>query len=313
MRDGDIDGLAESISEVGILQPVVLDNEYRLVAGGRRLAAAKSLKLAAVPCRIIDMDKLHAELAELDENLSRQDYTALERAQALARRKEIYVELHPETKHGGDRKSDGSKNQNDNLSVCFSKEIAEKTGVSERTIERDLEVGEKLDPAAAEAIKDTPVADNRSQLKALADLAPADQRKAAKKIASGKAETVQEATAPKEEKPQKVTDKNGKVVPEHCREVFERASEFDKGLSLCKQLKEIIGKISKDEVIGIHLSAKGIANGALRDVENVRSALKFARPHAVCPYCKGKGCNACFETGWVGMRVYESAPAEKKR
>jgi ParB-like chromosome segregation protein Spo0J len=295
------------------LQPVVLDNDYRLVAGGRRLAAAKHLKLAAVPCRIIDMDKIHAELAELDENLSRQEYTILERAQALARRKEIYVELHPETKHGGDHSKRDSGDQVDNVTTCFSKETAEKTGVSDRTIRRDLEVGEKLDQAAAKTIRDTPVADNRTQLKKLADLPPAEQRKAAKKIASGKAETVQDATALKDEKPKKITDATGKVVPDHCREVFERAGEFDKALSLCKQLKEAIGKLAKDETIGIHLSAKAIATGAIRDVENVRTALKFSRPHAVCPYCKGKGCQACFETGWVGIRVYESAPSEKKR
>jgi len=52
----------------------------------------------------------------------------------IARRKEIYLELHPETKKGGDRKSEDakSKRQNDALK-SFASDTAAKTGKSKRT------------------------------------------------------------------------------------------------------------------------------------------------------------------------------------
>ena len=48
--------------------------------------------------------------------------------------KEIYLELHPETRHGGDRKS-ADKNQNDTMSFCS--DTSKKTGKSKRTTERN--------------------------------------------------------------------------------------------------------------------------------------------------------------------------------
>ena len=48
---GDIDALAGSIGRYGLLQPIVVDDEWRLVAGGRRLEACRRLGWAAIPTR----------------------------------------------------------------------------------------------------------------------------------------------------------------------------------------------------------------------------------------------------------------------
>lgn len=61
-----------------------------------------------------------------------------------ARRKEIYEALHPETRHGGDRKS----NQVDNLSTrSFAEETALATGRDARSVRRDASRGEALGEA----------------------------------------------------------------------------------------------------------------------------------------------------------------------
>ena len=50
---GDIDGLARSIAEIGLLNTITVDENGRLLAGARRLAACKRLGLAHVEVRIV--------------------------------------------------------------------------------------------------------------------------------------------------------------------------------------------------------------------------------------------------------------------
>jgi len=72
---GDIDGLATSIADVGLLHPIVVTPEYHLIAGERRLAACKSLGLADVPVTVVDNldDALALLRAEIDENVERKE------------------------------------------------------------------------------------------------------------------------------------------------------------------------------------------------------------------------------------------------
>ena len=51
---------------------------------------------------ILRHEPRRAELAEIDENLVRGKQAPAQEASAIFRRKAIYEELHPETKHGGD-------------------------------------------------------------------------------------------------------------------------------------------------------------------------------------------------------------------
>lgn len=77
--------LCESIVKFGIIQPLVVDRDLNLIAGGRRLTAARSLGLAEVPIVFRDqVDELtHREL-ELEENLHREDLLWPERIRLTA-------------------------------------------------------------------------------------------------------------------------------------------------------------------------------------------------------------------------------------
>lgn len=86
-RPEDLAELADSIREHGIIQPLIVtrgdtDDQYTLIAGERRLQAAKQAGLAQVPAIIrTATDQQRLELA-LIENIQRADLNALEEAHA---------------------------------------------------------------------------------------------------------------------------------------------------------------------------------------------------------------------------------------
>lgn len=84
---GDIDSLAEQIKDKGVLQPITVDKDYLLLAGERRITAAKKAGLTKIPCLIRDtkgdiVDQLEIELIE---NVFRKDFNWNEQAQLIAR------------------------------------------------------------------------------------------------------------------------------------------------------------------------------------------------------------------------------------
>ncbi len=80
-----LEGLSDSIKELGVLQPVLvreLDDGYELIAGERRLRAAKRAGLRSVPVVIRTADDVSSLEQALVENLHRQDLNPLEEAAA---------------------------------------------------------------------------------------------------------------------------------------------------------------------------------------------------------------------------------------
>lgn len=80
--------LADSIRAYGILQPLTVRHAatgYQLVAGERRLRAARLAGLREVPCLLADVDEQDAGLLALVENLQRRDLDCFEEAAAIAR------------------------------------------------------------------------------------------------------------------------------------------------------------------------------------------------------------------------------------
>ncbi len=80
--------LAASIEQYGILQPLTVrrnGGEYELVAGERRLRAAKMAGLYEVPCILLTVDEEQSGLVALVENLQRRDLDYIEEAEGLLR------------------------------------------------------------------------------------------------------------------------------------------------------------------------------------------------------------------------------------
>jgi len=86
--DGDMADLAASIRAQGVIQPLLVRRDatgYELVAGERRLRAAKMAGLSKVP--VVVKDIAHAEMLEISivENIQRADFNPIEEANAYHR------------------------------------------------------------------------------------------------------------------------------------------------------------------------------------------------------------------------------------
>lgn len=91
--DEALEGLALSIREVGVLQPIVVrkaGSTYELIAGERRLRAAKRAGLATVPAIVRDSDDAESLREALIENIHREDLGPIELAEAF---RELLEEL----------------------------------------------------------------------------------------------------------------------------------------------------------------------------------------------------------------------------
>lgn len=92
-QDDKLDELCQTIRLHGVIQPIVVRRKsrgYELIAGERRLRAAKKLELETIPAIIRNMTDSQAASAALIENLQREGLTAIEEARAYNR----LIELH---------------------------------------------------------------------------------------------------------------------------------------------------------------------------------------------------------------------------
>ena len=84
--EGDLDDLAASSSQVGIIQPVVVlavESGYELVVGERRLRAAKKAGLSTIPAIVTEADPGEQQILALVENIHRSNLSAVEEAASL--------------------------------------------------------------------------------------------------------------------------------------------------------------------------------------------------------------------------------------
>ena len=85
--EAELQELAQSVGEYGLLNPLTVRRrgaDYELIAGERRLRAARLAGLTEVPCIVMDVDLQQASLIALVENLQRRDLDFVEQARGIA-------------------------------------------------------------------------------------------------------------------------------------------------------------------------------------------------------------------------------------
>ncbi len=239
MDASTVPALAESIKSIGLQAPLGVranGDGHSLVWGWKRLQAVKSLGWKVVPASIVTLDDLHAALAEIDENLCRAELTAAQRSKQLAKRKELYESLHPETKkgaQGGGKNGKGTRKRTESDKMSFSEDTAAKTGKSKRTVERAVKVGEKLADDALFKLGSHPIANNQAELAKLAEYTAKEQAEIVVKLNRGQLQRVPEKEQPKAKpaaKPSKLP------IEQQFRPVYDALGKFKRELdSLMRQ------------------------------------------------------------------------------
>ena len=125
----DASQLIASIEKVGLQHPIVLNKNYELVAGYRRLHCCKSLGWQEIPATIITYEsEMHERIAHIDENILAKSLSEKELELALAEKKRLYMLLYPTASNRGPKQDDDPRS--------FAKDAAEKTGRSPREINK---------------------------------------------------------------------------------------------------------------------------------------------------------------------------------
>ena len=164
----------QSIQTNGLLNPVTLDQNYTLIAGLHRLTACKLLGYEQIECNIITCkDQDHTRLAEIDENLIRNELEALERAELWLERDQILDRLGLRAKAGDNQYSrrdshPGSKPGSETVSppIKTTLELANEVGYTGRTFQQGKQIARDILPEVKQALKGTPLAQSpRSLLK----------------------------------------------------------------------------------------------------------------------------------------------------
>ncbi|WP_164848275.1 ParB/RepB/Spo0J family partition protein [Halobacteriovorax sp. HLS] len=143
----DVDTLVESIENIGLINPLIINSKDQLIAGGRRYSALKKLGREEAPVIKVDEGDLKEELISIDENLVRKNLTDLEFENCLRRGKEIFEKLNPDAfediKLEDLKRPSKKKVEEANVDIeapaeeavrTFVKDTSDKTGLSERAI-----------------------------------------------------------------------------------------------------------------------------------------------------------------------------------
>ena len=170
--------LSDDMEARGLMSPILLrempNGVLRLVAGRHRLAAAQLLGWESIAAIVENMTDEEAACAEIEENQQRGSLTVLERGLGLAKLKEIYLKLHPDTARG--KYERGMKVNNDlyvfsaaealsgQRPARFTLDEAKKHGVDEKAIKRLVQIGEAITPDLKAEIAGTDLANNQAQL-----------------------------------------------------------------------------------------------------------------------------------------------------
>jgi len=206
--------LRDSIKEIGLINPITVTEAGHLVAGMHRLEAVRGLGWTEIPSHIVALDGLRAELAEIDENLIRNELHFTEIGELAIRRDELLTALGERASVGSNQYSNGGEFSSPPKTTA---DIAKEIGVSERVLQYDKQIARDLTPAAKEAVRAADI--SKTDALRLARMEAGEQDAVASKLMSGEASNVVQASkaARREAKSERKAYIPPAALPDTCR------------------------------------------------------------------------------------------------
>jgi len=182
-REENVRELAESISTIGLLNPITVDNHNFLICGFHRLQAFQMLGIAKIPCIRKDFSRVYAELGEIDENLKMASLCRISQAEHMVRREELYGDLGLRVKSGYGKETN---------EMFTTKDIAELHGTSNRVYRLRRQPFTIVEDVRDE-LRDTKFAYNLMDMVKLSQQTVDAQRRISQLLISGKYSTFKRA------------------------------------------------------------------------------------------------------------------------
>ncbi|MDD3586778.1 MAG: MT-A70 family methyltransferase [Thermoguttaceae bacterium] len=182
--------LAQSIRNVGLINPITITADRQLVAGAHRLEACKSLGMSDISCIIFDGSDLQKELAEIDENLVRLELDPISIGELAIRRDEILDALGQRAKSGTNVKNSRTGTPGGPVPKT-TEDVANEIGISKSTLKENKQLARDLTPKAKDVVRQSDVS-KKDALK-LARMKPEEQNKLAEKLSNGEAKSLVDA------------------------------------------------------------------------------------------------------------------------
>ena len=173
MRDldeGKVLELMQSYEQIGVINPISVDEDHTLIAGAHRLEAAKNLGWTKIEAKVFNQEDLQRELIEIDENLIRNELCYVAVGEHLKERERILDSL-------GKRRQRGSNQYADDKETYTTDELAIRVGDSNKMYRLKRQVAD-LVPEVRNALRGTDYARrNLNDLLNLTRQSPSIQRR----------------------------------------------------------------------------------------------------------------------------------------
>ncbi|MEM7507665.1 MAG: ParB N-terminal domain-containing protein [Pseudomonadota bacterium] len=248
VNDAGVEAIMSSVQTIGrfldAIQIRKVGKRYELIVGNHRLEAARRLGEKTIRATVWECSADEAKLFEIDDNLARAELSALEMCTFLARRKEVFLRLNPETAQGSAGAKARWQNASDidvtcieadaeNLTDidvhlieptdCFAEVVAQKRGVSKRHAHRLVAIGESLQPKTIEILHASSLPVTLKDLTEIAKLHGEEQIGVADALVHGPATKVIEAERLYRQMPAPLPEAPEDVALRKLTDIFNRA------------------------------------------------------------------------------------------
>ncbi|MBL4733073.1 MAG: ParB N-terminal domain-containing protein [Rhizobiaceae bacterium] len=191
VEEGHAVAIMSSIYEVGLIEPITVRSTpnakngakpYTLITGAHRLRAVEMMGEPKIETLVVTANAVDAQLMEIAENVFRNNLSAMDLAIFIQSYRDIWETKYKKISAG--RPADiNSANLSQLISeeqeLGFSAHVADRLGLSKRSIERSNQIAKNLPVSLRDKLRGTPAADNQSVLLKFAKLKPAKRAKAA--------------------------------------------------------------------------------------------------------------------------------------